>query len=109
MRLLGRLLSDPIACETPGTSRERQTGILVCVRLIKVLRLHQISPCKGQTSCFRSNWVFRGVTPVGHSRLMGRIIESGVGIRYHSGLTLWNDIDPTTKGFLQILSKVLVA
>ena len=67
--ILGWPLSDPVACETPGTSRERQTSRAVCVGLIQVLRLRQIGPCIGQTSCFRSNWVFRGVTPVGHSNL----------------------------------------
>ena len=56
-------LSDPIACETHGASRERQTSRVVCVGLqFKVQRLRR-------TPCFRNNWVFREVTPVGHSNL----------------------------------------
>ena len=55
--------------------------------------------------------MFREVTPAGHSnlKLTGRITERGVGKRSHAGLTLWNDIDSSTKGFLEILSEVLVA
>ena len=34
---------------------------------------------------------------------------SGVGKRSHAGLTLLDDIDSSTKGFAEILSKVLVA
>ena len=60
-------------------------------------------PHLGWTPCFRSNWVFREVTPVGH------ITESSVGKRSHTGLTLLNVIDSSTKGFLEILSDVLVA
>ena len=37
------------------------------------------------------------------------ITESGVGNRSQAGLTLLNVIDSSTKGFLEILSNVLVA
>ena len=54
--------------------------------------------------------MFREVTPVGHSNLKtGRITESDVGKRSHTGLTLLNVIDSSTKRFLEILSIVLVA
>ena len=63
-------LSDPIACEMHGASRERQTSRVVCVGLlIQVQRLCQTCPCISRTPCFGSNWVFREVTPVGHSNL----------------------------------------
>ena len=42
-------------------------------------------------------------------RLTGQITESGVGKLSHAGLTLLNVIDSSTKGFLEILSNVLVA
>ena len=42
-------------------------------------------------------------------RLNRRIIESGVGKRSHARLTVLDDIDSSTKGFIVILSKVLVA
>ena len=53
----------------------------------------------------------KGVIPGCHNnlRLTGRITESGVGKRSHAGLTLLDDIDSSTKGFAEILSKVLVA
>ena len=57
--------------------------------------------------------MFREVTPAGHnslkSRLTGRITESSVGKQFHAGLTLLNVMDSSTKGFLEILSNVLVA
>ena len=102
--------SDPIACETPGTSRERQTSRVVCVGLIQVLRLRQIGPCIGRTSCFRSNWVFRGVTPVGHNNL--KTYWTDYRERCMKMISLRvdpvNDIDSSTKRFLEILFKVLV-
>ena len=110
--ILGWPLSDPIVSETHGASPGRQTSRVVCVGLqFKVRSLRQTCPCMGRTPCFRSNWVFREVTPVGHSnlRLTGRITESSVGKRSHAGLTLLNVIDTSTKGFLEILSNVLVA
>ena len=55
--------------------------------------------------------MFREVTPVSHTslKMAGQITESGVGKRSHTGLTLLNVIDSSTKGFLEILSNVLVA
>ena len=68
--------------------------------------------------------MFREVTAVGHNNLKTdrtdnrerswktiprRVTESGVGKRSHAGLTLSNVIDSSTKGFLEILSDVLVA
>ena len=41
--------------------------------------------------------------------MTGRITERGVGTRSHAGLTLLSVIDSSTKGFLEILSNVLVA
>ena len=56
--------------------------------------------------------MFREVTPVGHSNLKAGWTdyrESSVGKRSHAGLTLLNVIDSSsTKGFLEILSNVLV-
>ena len=63
--VLGWPLSDPVVGETHGASRERQTSRVVCVGWqFKVRRLRQTCPCMGRTPCFRSNWVFREVTPV---------------------------------------------
>ena len=55
--------------------------------------------------------MFREVTPVSHSNLkIDRTdSESGVGERSHAELTLFNVIDSSTEGFLEILSNVLVA
>ena len=55
--------------------------------------------------------MFREVTPVSHISLTTdrQITESGVGKRSNAGLTLLNVIDFSTKGFLEILSNVLVA
>ena len=55
--------------------------------------------------------MLREVTPVGHSNLKTywTVTESGDGKRSHAGLTLLNDTDFSTKGFLEILPNVLVA
>ena len=54
--------------------------------------------------------MFREVTPVSHISLKtGWITESSVGKRSQARLTLLNVIDSSTKGFLEILSNVLVA
>ena len=55
--------------------------------------------------------MFREVTTVGHSNLKTyrTDCQEGVGKRSHAGLTLLNVIDSSTKGFLDILSNVLVA
>ena len=55
--------------------------------------------------------MFREVTPVAHSnrRLTGQITWSCVAKRSNAGLTLLNDADSSTEGFLEILSNVLVA
>ena len=53
----------------------------------------------------------RGVSPVCHSNLKTYRTDylSGVGKRSHAGLTVVDEIDSSTKGFAEILSKVLVA
>ena len=55
--------------------------------------------------------MLREVTPVDHSNLKTERMttENSVGKRSHAGLTLLNAIDSPTKGFLEILSNVLVA
>ena len=84
---------------------------VVCVGLIQVLRLRQIGPCIGRTSCFRSNWVFRGVTPVGQSNL--KTYRTDYQERCRKTIPLRVDpverLTPLPKGVLEILSKVLVA
>ena len=99
-----------------GACQERQTSRVVCVGLLiifKVPRLCQTYLCIGQTLCFRSNWVFREVTPVSHSNLKTDSTdyrEQCWKTRSHAGLTLLNVIDSSTKGFLEILiSNVQVA
>ena len=54
--------------------------------------------------------MFREVTPVGHSNVKTyrTDYQGSVGKRSHAGLTLLNVIDSSTKGFLEILSNVLV-
>ena len=52
--------------------------------------------------------MFREVTLVSHSNLKTDR-TGGVGKRSHAGLILLNVIDSSTKGFLEILSDVLVA
>ena len=55
--------------------------------------------------------MFRGVTPVCHSNLKTYRTDyiQRCWKTIHSGLTLLDDIDSSTKGFSEILSKVLVA
>ena len=55
--------------------------------------------------------MFREVNLVGHSilRTYWTDHQERIGKRSHPGLTLLNDIDSSTKGFLEILSDVLVA
>ena len=55
--------------------------------------------------------MFRGFTPVSHTNLKtdGMDYRSAVGKQSNKGLTLLNVIDFSTKGFLEILSYVLIA
>ena len=89
-------------------SRE-QTNTVVLVGLFSPKTVPKLPVMTGLLHY--STWVFRGVIPICHRNLKTywTDIESGVGKRSHAGLTLLDDIDSSTKGFAEILSKVLVA
>ena len=66
-------------------------------------------PCIGHTPCFRSNCVFREVTPASHGNLKTDRADYRERKRFHAELTLLKVIASSTKGFLGILSDVPVA
>ena len=103
-------LVTQVAMSHHGTFREKQTNRIVCVGLFCPKTAQKFASYRPDFF-FQSTWVFRGVTPVCNSNLKTyrTDYESGVGKRSHSGLTLLDDIDSSTKRFSEILSKVLVA
>ena len=65
-------------------------------------------PCIGRTPCFRSNWVFREVTPVSQ-RLTTDYRERWCWKTIPLRVEPVKVIESSTKGFLEILSNVLFA